>query len=150
MMEELGTVVETDGDHAWVAMERRSACAACATRSGCSGGVLGDLFGRRPVGLRALNRVGARPGERVVVAVAEEAVRAGALAAYAVPLLGLLAGAGAGEALALRLDVLPADAASLAFGAGGLAAGLLWARRRGTGPGRGEGLEPVLTRRASL
>jgi sigma-E factor negative regulatory protein RseC len=149
-MEELGTVVEVAGRHAWVAMERRSACGACASAEGCSGGVLAGLFGRRPVGLRVLNEAGARPGDRVVVAVAVEAVTRGALAVYATPLVGMLGGAAVGELVATRLAVVPADAAALVLGGLGFAAGLFWARGLAGRMSRDGRSEPVITRRLSV
>jgi sigma-E factor negative regulatory protein RseC len=54
---------------------------------------LGRMFVFSPRRYRALNRADARPGDRVVVAVADGALWRGATAGYLVPLALVLAGA---------------------------------------------------------
>jgi sigma-E factor negative regulatory protein RseC len=150
VVEEVGTVVAAEGAYAWVETERRAACGGCQFGGQCGTGALGTLFGRRAVRLQTLNRIDARPGERVVVSVEEGALTRGAVAAYAVPLVGLLLGAGLGELLGNRLGLGQVDLAAAALGAAGLLSGLLLGRQMGSRLARDEGSRPILTRRLSL
>jgi sigma-E factor negative regulatory protein RseC len=126
MIEETATVVEVDGEHAWISGEAASACGVCAASGGCGVAVLGRWLGTRERRVRALNRAGARRGDRVVVGLEEGALAQGSLAVYLVPLFGLLAGGGLGEWLTGLTGV--SEAPVLAGALLGLGAGLLWLR----------------------
>ena len=149
MLEEVGTVIHTEGEYAWIETARRSACGACASRQGCAGESIGSVFGRRPVRIRSRNAIGAQAGDRVLVAVNDVVLSEGSLTAYAVPLLGLLVGAGLGQLLAIRLALAQPDGAALILGALGLAVGLAGGRRLGVWLGRDGRFEPILMRRLS-
>ncbi len=139
-------MVAARGDWAWVEVERRAGCGGCASNASCGVGTLATLFGRRPVRLRVRNAVAARPGDRVSLAIDEGAVASGAAAVYAVPLVGLVLGAAAGQWLAARTG-LPVDAGALVLGLAGLFAGIGLGRRRGSGSGSEARYSPVLRRR---
>jgi sigma-E factor negative regulatory protein RseC len=77
--------------------------------------------------LRALNRAGAAPGDSVIVGVPEEGLVTASLAAYLVPLLGLMAGGALGQGLG---EDLGAGAGGSILGALlGLGLGLGWLSR---------------------
>jgi len=136
-------VLAVEGDLAWVETQRQSACSACAARSGCGSGVLAKVLGRRMSRVLAINHAGARPGEEVVVGIAEQSLLRGSLAVYTVPLLAMFAAALAGELL------LPhwGEAGVLVSGALGLAAGFVWLRRFAARIGRDSRYQPVVLRR---
>ena len=81
------------------------------------------------------------------MSVDEAAVSRGSLIVYALPLLGLLLGAGAGQTLALQLGVSYPDALALLFGTAGMAAGIAAGRRVSGRTERDQRFEPVLTSR---
>ncbi len=145
-LEEVGTVVAAEGDWLLVDVARRGGCGGCASNASCGVGTLATLFGRRPVRLRVRNAVAARPGDRVSLAIDEGAVASGAAAVYAVPLVGLILGAAAGQWLAARAG-LPADLGALGLGMAGLWAGLGIGRRRGMGDASEARYSPVVRRR---
>ncbi len=125
MIEEPGQVVRVAGDWAWVETRRGSACGHCASSAQCGTASLSRLFSRRAITLRVRNTAGVAPGDRVLLGLPEGAFLRGALAMYAVPLLGLLAGAVAVQGL-----LAPAGEGPVVLGgAAGLALGLAWARR---------------------
>lgn len=95
-----GRVVRLEGEAAVVEAEARAGCGRCDEVQGCATGTLGKLFCRAPRHFRVRNEVGARPGERVVVAIGEGALWHSALAAYGMPLLLVLGGAVLGTILA--------------------------------------------------
>ncbi len=145
-LEEVGTVLATEGEWAWVEIPRRGGCGACASSGSCGVGRLASLFGRHPVRLRLRNDVDARPGERVLLAIDEGRVALGAGTVYAPPLVGLVVGVGLGEWLGARAG-LPVDAVALVLGALGVGLGAALARWLG-GRAGGEGpYHPVVTRR---
>lgn len=129
MLEENGTVSHVEGNYAWVETERGSTCSACAARDGCGAGVLAKVLGRRQPRVRAINRVGAHAGDRVVLGLAEQALLQGSAAVYLVPLASMMVAAGIGEWLAGILAVAAADPVSVVFGMLGLGGGLVWLRR---------------------
>jgi sigma-E factor negative regulatory protein RseC len=97
MIEEHAIVTSTEAGIAEVEIMRRSSCNACNARSGCGVSLLDRVLGRRPQRLLLANRIAARVGEEVIIGMPEAALLKAALAAYMVPLAGLLAGAIAGD-----------------------------------------------------
>ena len=98
MSEAHGTVAGLDGDHAIVRMDE-AGCGRCHEEGGCGGHNLGNLLCRTPRTFRVPNPGRSRIGDRVVVCIAEGAVRRSALRAYGLPLLSLLLGAVIGSLL---------------------------------------------------
>jgi len=91
--ETAAVVVDTEGEYALVEAQGASGCGRCEAVGGCASAGLGRLLCASPRRFRVLNRLGARPGERVVLAVREGALLRSAGAAYGVPLLLVVAGA---------------------------------------------------------
>lgn len=129
MIEEHAQVVDVQGEFAWVESERGTTCGSCSVRKGCGTSAIAQLFGKRRVRLRALNRINARCGDKVVIGIAESGVVQGSLAVYAAPLLGLFAGALAGQLLGSTVLDMPSDVPALAGAIGGFVATLAWLRR---------------------
>ncbi len=127
MIEETGVVVALSGALAEVETRRQGACGSCLANGACGTSLLARYLGRRPLVLRALNRAGAAPGDSVIVGVPEEGLVTASLAAYLVPLLGLMAGGALGQGLG---EDLGAGAGGSILGALlGLGLGLGWLSR---------------------
>jgi len=105
---------------------RRTSCGACSSQAACGVSLLDRLLGRRRQRLVVGDALGVRAGETVVIGLPEGALVKAALAAYLMPLLGLLAGAMAAPAMWAGAD---ADLAALAGGALGFAGALVLLRR---------------------
>ncbi|MDR3300754.1 MAG: SoxR reducing system RseC family protein [Candidatus Accumulibacter sp.] len=116
MIETTGTVTALDGDHALVRVAG-GGCGRCHEPGGCGGAHLTQIFCASAKNYRVLNPRGAKPGEEVVVAIPDRVLLRGAVAGYAVPLLGLFMGAALGLGLA-------GETGSMIGAAGGLA--LAW------------------------
>lgn len=99
MLEEQAIVVAADGDHVWLEIKRRSSCGACAATGVCGTSLLGKWLSRRRLEVRAMNPIGARAGDWVVVGLADDVLSHASLVVYLMPLLGLILGAGAGQGL---------------------------------------------------
>ncbi len=92
-------VVEISGGAVWVEVPGRApTCGSCKTTDACQGGLLGVSAGPRRYRLE--NRIGARVGDHVQLAVAEGTLWRAALASYVLPLLLAIAGAVIGQSLA--------------------------------------------------
>ncbi len=140
-----GRVVRLEGEGAVIEAEARAGCGRCDEARGCAAGTLGKLFCRSPRQFRVRNDVGARPGERVVVAVGEGALWRSALAAYGLPLLLILVGAAVGAALAAEPGARDLYAAiGAAFG---LACGVIAGRLASAVFGHSPEFEPRILRR---
>ncbi len=147
MIEETVQVTTTEGDIAWVeAVQRKTSCGVCAAQSSCGTSVLSKVLGQRPLRLAALNPIGARPGDRVIIGLRDDAMVRGSLAVYLVPLLTLLAGAFMGETL-----LAPAGDGLVAIaGLAGLAAGFAWVRLFGRRAAKDPRYRPVILRQAPV
>jgi sigma-E factor negative regulatory protein RseC len=129
MIEESGVVVSIEGRYAWVRIERRSVCGACAAYGACGTSLIERFFGRGSMQVRALNQAQASVGERVMLAISERGLLSASFAVYLAPLVGLLGGAIAGEALLEGVaDGAWTDAAALTGAALGFLLALFWLR----------------------
>jgi sigma-E factor negative regulatory protein RseC len=97
MNESEATVIRVDGDQMEVEALRQSGCGRCNEKGGC-GGVLAQRTCRAQI-YRLPNTIGARVGDRVILAVQPGVLLNSALAGYLLPALLALLGAGIGNAL---------------------------------------------------
>jgi sigma-E factor negative regulatory protein RseC len=147
MIEERATVVSVESGAAWVQTERRTACSSCAANKGCGTGVIAKVVGRRSPLVRALDPIGARPGESVIIGIGEDAVLRGSSAVYLVPLLAMF-GAGIAGSIVLAPFAAPgADWPGIVSALGGLAGGLWWLSRYAAAVRDDTRYQPVILRR---
>lgn len=147
MIEETVQILDVQGGFAWVESERVSACGSCGVRQGCGSGALARVLGRRQVRMRVLNRINARVGDHVVIGISEAWLLRGSLAVYAVPLLGLFAGALSGYAASSRFyPDWPTDPAAIAGALCGFVAALLWLKRFSRRVAENSAAQPVVLR----
>ena len=119
-MSRIGTVIETRGDRALVATSRRGICADCADRSTCS---IENALGKdTPDEIEVLNPIGARPGQTVEFDLPGHAELKVSLLIWAVPIVGLIAGAAAGAKLLANLGP-STDLATLIGAVAGISCG---------------------------
>ena len=146
MIEEVGQVVDVQGDFAWIESERTTTCGSCAVRKGCGTSVIAQVLGQRRVRLRVLNRINARRGDKVVIGIAESGVLHGSLAVYSAPLLGLFAGALAGQVFGTAVLDMSSDLPAIAGAIGGFATALAWLKRFSRGRDKDPAYQPVVLR----
>ncbi len=123
MASEEGVVVRVDGDDAWVKTVRGDACESCSSKAACH-----TMGGGREMEVSALNPIGARVGDRVVLKMDTLPFLKGTFLVYMFPILLLVGGAAIGEWVSL-VSNLPSPLPSVFFAFGGLAAGLLFMKR---------------------
>ena len=124
MIEESGIVVEAGDGYAWVETRRRSACGACSASEGCGTATLAKVWGDQRTRVRAIATLPLRPGDAVIVGLAEGALLRGSLLIYLLPIVLLLAGALLGQAAFAGAGEEPV----ILSGAVGLGLGFLAAR----------------------
>lgn len=148
MIEEQALVTGCDGEFAEVAPQSQAGCGSCGSRSACAAGSLASLFGKKPIVLRALNPIGASPGERVVVGLEAEMLSRGALAAYILPVATLIGGAMVGEGGGQWLG-LATEPFAVVGGLLGLLGGLAWLGRFSRRVARDPRYQAVILRRSA-
>lgn len=122
MLEQQGQVVAAVAGRVSVRLGGRSGCSACDAGRGCGAGVFGKLLRNRPLILEFENHLHARPGQGVVVGVAEAWFLQLVARFYLLPLLAGLGGAAVGHYLSVKMQFDP-WARDLAALAGALVAG---------------------------
>jgi len=143
MIEEQARVISTELGHAWVETQRRSTCGTCAANKGCGTSVIAKVVGNRRSRVRAIDPLGVRLGDEVVVGIEESALVRGSLAVYTVPLLAMLVTA----VLARWLWPAAGEPLVVLAGLGGLAGGLLWLRLFAHRVSADRRYQPVILRR---
>ncbi len=99
MIEAGATVERIDGKFAWVRPDTIGGCGRCAEPGGCGAARLTDALGTRRKIFALPNDIGARPGDRVTVAIQEGAPLRAALFSYGLGAVCAVAGASAGTLL---------------------------------------------------
>lgn len=141
MIETPARVTRISGSSAWVISEAPASCGACGGK-GCGSSVFNRLWHPDSPEFQVVNAIDASPGEAVVVGLPEGALLQASTAAYVVPLLTLLLGAGLGQMLGGK------ESGELAAALGGLIGLLLaglWLKRRRPG----QAGNPVILRRGT-
>ena len=134
------------GEFAWIESERTTTCGSCAVRKGCGTSAIAKVLGQRRVRLRVLNRINASVGDDVVIGIAESGLVRGSLAVYAVPLIGLFAGALAGQLLGRQVFDTQSDLLAIFGAISGFVAALIWLKRFSRHTEKDAAYQPVVLR----
>ena len=149
LLEEQAQVTRVEGDLAWVETQRQTSCGSCLAEKACGTGQMAKLFGARKNEMSAINRIGAQPGDTVIIALRGDALLIGSLVVYLLPLLLLFVTALLGDLLGRQLHAADPQTWSMLFAAAGLAAGFGWVRIFGKRIRHDPRYQPVVTRRIS-
>lgn len=141
MIEQTGTVIDTDATSLWVEPRAVSGCSSCGSAAGsCSTAVVSKLFAERRTRLQLPNSLAARTGDQVVIGIPESLLVRAALWAYLLPLL-LMVGA------ALTVQQLGGtEGMQGLWGVAGLMAGFAGLRFRSRSACGGTSIQPRLLR----
>jgi len=136
MATEEGIVIRAGGDSVVVKATKTDACEACTARSSCH--VLG---GGKEMEISALNPVGAKVDDRVLLSFDTSSLLKASFLLYIVPVIALLAGAVAGNFLSLSMGWDPSiGACILAFVFVALSA--VFVKAKGNAMGKKSGYQP--------
>jgi len=90
-MQEVGVVVESSGGRAKIRVERTTSCRHCCAKVAC------QPFGEGPARLlEVVNRLGAAPGQQVVVEIEAARLVKSSLIVYGIPLVAFILGTALG------------------------------------------------------
>ncbi|MEJ2589701.1 MAG: SoxR reducing system RseC family protein [Deltaproteobacteria bacterium] len=121
MISEQGIVERVKGKRVLVRIERTSACATCESRGSC------EMGPDKKMMVEVANDLAAKTGDRVEVSIPSGSLLKLGFLVYLLPIVALIAGAYAGEALAPLFSIHPTAAAIVC---GGLGTGLVFAGLR--------------------
>ena len=141
MVEEVGVVTSVDGPEATVNVPKKSAC------EGCTAGIC--VTGEQSMEIVALNKAGAKVGQKVKISVRSYVYMTSAMIIYGVPALALILGAVFGkEVMSGFFGGTDPDVLSAIFGFGFLGLSFLfvkiWSNRKTTKPESGPVIEEIL------
>lgn len=142
MIEEVGIVTDTDGLTAHVTVPKKSSC------EGCSAGTC--VTGDQTMEIVALNRAGAKTGQKVRVVIHAYAYMKGSMVVYGIPAIGLVAGAVIGKEIMPLFfsgtdpDILSAVSGFSLLGLSFVAV-KIWANRRTCRPETSPVIEEILS-----
>ena len=95
MNTEQGIVIKVDTKTAWIKTTKTGACESCSAKSSCH-----TLGGGKEMEVEAINEAGAQIGDQVVIGFETASLMKVSFLIYIFPILGLIAGAIVGEAVA--------------------------------------------------
>ena len=90
MVEEQATVVELEGEFAWLRTHRQSSCGQCSVKGGCGTQVLSRIVGNKTTYVRCYNSKQVKVGDTVVVGIRESALLSGSFLLYLLPLITMM------------------------------------------------------------
>lgn len=137
---EEGVVIRTIGNRAWIKTRRSAACEHCHSKDSCK-----TLGGSNDMQVEAVNPVGAKEGDQVVLSFSTASLLKGTFLIYMVPVLCLLIGAGIGVKLS-QIYGYDRSAASALVGFGALFASFFFIRAKGNRLADTEAYQPRIIR----
>ena len=99
MATEEGIVIKIDSQTAWVKTTKTSACKSCSARSSCH-----TMGGGKEMEVEAINRVGAKVGEKVVLSFDTSPLLKATFLLYVFPIITMIIGAFLGQKMAVLLN----------------------------------------------
>jgi sigma-E factor negative regulatory protein RseC len=99
---EQGIVTKTDSSGAWVKTVKSSACEGCSARGSCH-----SLGSSNDMEVKAINEVGAKVGDRIVLSLETSSLLKASFLLYVFPILLLIIGALIGQEIAPYIDFNP-------------------------------------------
>jgi sigma-E factor negative regulatory protein RseC len=102
MATEQGIVIKADSRAAWVKTVKSGNCAGCTARGSCH-----SMGGDNEMEVRAINEVGAKVGDRIVLSFKTSSLLKASFLLYVFPILLLIIGAAIGQEMAPRFDFNP-------------------------------------------
>lgn len=128
MIKENATVVDCEGEFAWVEAQRQSTCGQCAVNKGCGTYVLSKAIGNKVTRVRALNHAHANVGDEVTIGMPETTFLKTSILIYMLPLIMMIGMAMFGRVMAEQL-LWPVNFTEILFGLSGLILSLWWLKR---------------------
>ena len=148
MITEQAIVVSANKSETWIETQRKSSCGQCSANKGCGTSVLSKILGNKFSTMKAINKIDAKVGDNVIVALNESALLKGAFMAYIVPLLFIFVFALLGQLLVSLMSLPDYELFIIAFSLLGFILGLKQLKRFSKSIANDEDFQPVIIKRA--
>ena len=102
MATEQGVVVKTESKAAWVKTVKSGACQGCSARGSCH-----SLGSSNEMEVKAVNKAGAKVGDRIVLSVEASSLLKVTFMLYVFPILLMIVGAVIGQEIATYFNINP-------------------------------------------
>lgn len=89
MIHEQAIVVEVNGEHVEIEVQRQGSCGHCSLSASCGVGALGRLLGRRDKTVIIDSELNLKRGDHILIGIPEQGVLRASLLVYGLPLLML-------------------------------------------------------------
>ncbi|MFC4701844.1 SoxR reducing system RseC family protein [Glaciecola siphonariae] len=99
MIEEIGTVVGVEGEHAWIETKVKTTCGSCVANDNCGTGLVAKAFTPKPEYLKIPTPHPLSVGQTVKIGIAEQHLLRASAWMYLVPVLALVLSAAALQTL---------------------------------------------------
>ena len=120
MIHEQAIVVGVKGNDIEIDVQRQQSCGGCSLSKSCGVGALGRLFAKRSRPLFIRSELNLKPGDHILLGIADQGILMPTIMVYGLPLLMLLI-----SALVAHLATNGAEIAVSAFAITGFAGGVL-------------------------
>ncbi len=141
MITEHGIVTQADSGTAWIKTNRAGACEGCTAKSSC-----GTMHRGQELVVEVPNTLGIQAGDSVVIGIETKPVMLLTFLVYVVPIICLLLGALAGNALALFIDINRSFLA-MVLGFSSFGAAFFVLHKKSAALNKKQGYKPVLVRK---
>lgn len=141
MITEYGTVTRTDSGTAWIKTSRTAACEGCTAKDSC-----GTMHTGQEMVIEVSNTLGVQAGDAVIIGIETKPVMLLTFLVYVVPIICLLVGALAGNALAPFIHINPSFLA-MVLGFSSFGAAFFILHKKSAALNKKQGYKPVLVRK---
>lgn len=148
MITEQAIVVSCTKDETWIETQRKSACGQCSANKGCGTSVLSKVLGNKFSKMKAINKIEAKVGDNVIVALNESTLLKGAFMTYMLPLLYIFAFSLLGQFAASLLSMQNNELLVIAFAILGFYFSLKKLKRFSLSIADDESFQPVIIKKA--
>ena len=148
MITENATVVSIDNNQTWIETQRKTACGQCSASKGCGTSVLSKVVGNKLSKMRAINHIGARVGDEVIVGLNETFLLKGAFMTYLLPLLYLFVFSLIGQLVAQQVQFLQSEIFIILFAILGFYLGMRQLKKFSASISENENYHPVILRKS--
>lgn len=149
MITETAIVVSIENNQTWVETQRKSACGQCSANKGCGTSVLSKVIGNKLTKIKAINNIGAKVGDEVVIGLNEQSLLKGAFMTYMLPLLFMFLFAVIGQLFSENMQLQNNELLVVVFGVVGLLLGLRKVKSFSLTIAQDENYQPVILKKSN-
>ena len=148
MITEQATVISSDKKGTWIETQRKSSCGQCSANKGCGTSVLSKVIGNKFSTMKAINKIDAKVGDKVIIALNEGSLLKGAFMTYMLPLLYIFAFSWLGQFCASLFSLDNNELLIIIFAISGFYLAIKQLKRFSASIAEDEDYQPVIIKQA--